>query len=715
MKISIESGSSTANGLQGENSNPVSQAEAVSSATKVAAISPSGQATNEGEGSKLDQVPPTEAPNEKTSLSTTMTHEKKDDEEVESALSTKSDDDTDDETDDEAERSLKQRAKDAAKRFPELGDYMQLVEKRFASLEKKAKKHRNRDDEIIILEPYHKRRPVIPELRRVTWAEFKNQVLDNENKYAIEALVGPVKYYYQRLQEQKPIDNLQGPNSPTDRNPTDSRERVERIRINSLPILTFLANITNQDWAKRPTVILNPFKVLVCNEASIREKLATLETKWAVIDKQSAHCETTDPPTMGHAENPPEKDVDEGAIFQPIQSSQTRTSKQSVEQGSDLISEKEQVDSTEIAPTTREDKDKARQGKKTRSNAPDEDEKADFENLVDSLEAFRDLRCLVQFMDEELMPIAQDFRKGSRERILFRDLWHLFKPGDEVLIPLPGRNLLGKEFRNGQDGRYQEDRYQEDRYQEDWKIIGTAGGRANLSTAENESYVPRQKINPFKLCCYHIDFNGQKFMPIVHDFKIFPFEGEREITSLEVYPARYHPNAAERRTALKSRGEIFRDLITFRPQHYKGPTLTCHPCGCDHDDDSALELSEQIDSQVVVDFGAAIRDDKDWKPFIHANVSFQQGRELRDDFPTTVWKDAEQKIFHHRIWDPVNDDSLCDDDMAFTFMAGDRFLKDDPDPAATTGTGLREEDLILLPARVLAYVFQSRKFCKSVL
>ena len=54
--------------------------------------------------------------------------------------------------------------------------------------------------------------------------------------------------------------------------------------------------------------------------------------------------------------------------------------------------------------------------------------------MSNSPEALRDLHCLIRFMDEELTLVLRKLKDPSNSRIHFRDLWHLFKPGDDIFI-----------------------------------------------------------------------------------------------------------------------------------------------------------------------------------------------------------------------------------------------------------------------------------------
>ena len=527
---------------------------------------------------------------------------------------------------DESGSSMSQEAKDAIKCILELQENIERVEDRVGSLENRSKKLKLRS--IKKTRSMANGDPVnaagIPELCRVSFAQFKNRINDKEKNCAIQALVGPVKYYYNCIQGRKPSEAGDEAIDWTEQGFDDGRQRVDRVRINSTPVREILSKIIDKTLPAEPFVVLHPFKMLVCHDAKIRETLSNLETKWAMAEAQ---------------------------------------------------------------------------------NVEEKSEKLNVDRMADSVEALRDMRCLVQFMDEEAQPIIQSLGDGTRESILFRDLWHLFKPGDEVFVPLS--NTAESVHIRGEDVPA---RLPPGRYQEDWRVMGTGGGRANMRAERGERMAPRQKINPFELCCYYIDFDGQRFDPRVESFLIYPFEGERKITSLEAYPSKYHQDAAERRAALQSRGDMFRQLATSASAWYcSGTTVTCHPCGCAYGGESEIGSPEDVESQVIVDFGEAIRVNESLNPLGRSEVSLDQARELEDDFPTCLWTNNEQQDYEGRIYDLIFDDYLfCDEDLMGDFVSSDPLLRANPDPAVLAGKGMRDEDLILLPSRVLAFVLQNK-------
>ena len=556
-------------------------------------------------------------------------------------------------------------------------DYIELMERRVASLEEQMKSSevpkKKKDSKI-----NEKRVPAIPKLRHVDWASFKNQIKDNEEIYAIEALVGEVKYYYQRNKQQSQDASLAndkaiamtetGQAPQINRFSSYSRARIDRIRINSVPVLMILAEILDLDLSEEPTVHLYPFKALARHNEQIRAYLHTLESTWASQEDIETADQKDHLSVVGN--QGPEYDVNHN--------------------------DQSQADSFDPGIQL----DEAR--------SDDGDKRPESAKLLNSAEAMRDLRCLVQFMDEEIGDPDRYRKPDPPTRILFRDLWYLFQPGDEVYIPIHARSV--KDQRQSETAQKTSGRSQHKRYQDTFKVLNVWGGRPNLRSGDDDTGIaPKQKVNPFWIECYYLDFNGKRFAATSHNFFINPFEGEKDITNLEFFPLTYVSNHLEKRQELLERGKLFIEFSTAQYRLYKGPTVVGMPCGC-FPASSLPAYSDDIESEVVVDFVEAIRDDFDWAPFTKTET--EPGkifREVEEELDVLVWKDRGQKELDGEKEDSIFDDYIIDSTMTADFEADEPILKSDYSQPITADK-LRDEDLMLLPPRVLAYVFRKQYF-----
>ena len=170
-------------------------------------------------------------------------------------------------------------------------------------------------------------------------------------------------------------------------------------------------------------------------------------------------------------------------------------------------------------------------------------------DLTNSVEALRDVRCLIDSMDNELMPVVNQIRNRTDQKVAFTELWYLFKPGDIFYSPLSNKTENGTaimvENRQGMAPRRPGDRFQEA-----WQILYTSEGRPDLSARGEEDdadkvfHIVGKKKDMFWIGTYNVEFTGSgKFGPKSYLFRLDEFDGRQEITSLPVYPLQYAPNA----------------------------------------------------------------------------------------------------------------------------------------------------------------------------
>lgn len=584
--------------------------------------------------------------------------------------------------DNSAEPALEQKGTFGMRTIAGYAEYLHQLESRVAFLESRLPETLDKESKKPM--DSKKRTPVIAEVRKVGWNDFMHRVKD-EMVYAIEVLIGEEKLWYQRHRTAVPevAKEVQAPKDSS----YPERESPRRIRINSIPVIKILSEIIgggwNNTWELKSTVFVHPFKPFIRYEKEIRAYLAKLETNW------------------GHYDRHPISDL--------LDSKMTASSpSEPVEHQAPGTVGKDGTTSVENIENRGQSESETRQ-----------DQKRQKEDLMDSIEALRDLRCLVRFMDQDLIPTIPNFQDPQVKQILFRDLWYLFKPGEEILIPRLNRKV--EDGPTGSLGRSQEDSAQAQKqnlwYQEDWKIIAYGGGRLNIAPPEDRdagSLLANQTPNDFFCIAYYVDFNKSGpqcvFSPFVHQFRIRPFEGRRDIKSLDFYPSRYLDDLPKRRFDLIQRGKRFKELTNARHMRYKGTTFACHPCGCSFDVDHPTVNTERIESNVVVDFAEAFQSNNQWCLDYHP-MGRPSGfwRESKDDTPLIIWKDIERQERFEEQFDSFFDEEF--EDMVHSKNAYDHpLLKGDPDVTDPSGRGLQDEDLMLLPARVMAYAFRDRKF-----
>ncbi|KAK4174387.1 hypothetical protein QBC36DRAFT_42236 [Triangularia setosa] len=201
------------------------------------------------------------------------------------------------------------------------------------------------------------------------------------------------------------------------------------------------------------------------------------------------------------------------------------------------------------------------------------------------------IRCLAQFIDTEIQPKIDWVNGNQCEKVSFADLWFLFKPGDEIIH------------------REKRQAYRVISVFSTNHRVPAPRGRFDTNSGYKEDKDQGTQAQVI-IDCIWIDFDGEHVGPVARRFLIGHFNGEKAITSLEVYPLRFAESQADREQAktpfrdqLINRGKMFLGLLSMKQMHYSGPTVG--------------ERIE-VDSQVLIDFEEAFStsDGSNWKPTV---------------------------------------------------------------------------------------------------
>lgn len=299
----------------------------------------------------------------------------------------------------------------------------------------------------------------------------------------------------------------------------------------------------------------------------------------------------------------------------------------------------------------------------------------EFDLGLSALTGFiNDCRCLTKLMDTMLIPEKIRLEQGP-EKVRFADLWFLFPQGS--LIYCKDHNIP----------------------QKIWKVVQRTGGRRYISKpASLPEREFRTTFTPFVLDCYHLDYDGTRYVQTYRQFRLTDFEGTQPTKALSILPL----SVAERdlklvdRHALVERGRQFMDL-TKKAEHrqYSGRSHYLTPDGSKlsdlegRDARSTSHYSERIDSEVIVDFTRALQEVPWWRPAGNEPSFYEMEVEERGD--GSIDKDEK--------WDKA----MLDDFLETETRKFRRW--------ETWGIGPQEEDdLLLLPDRVFAFVLRSRRW-----
>ncbi|KAI0399690.1 hypothetical protein F4802DRAFT_540344 [Xylaria palmicola] len=555
-------------------------------------------------------------------------------------------------------------------------------------------------------------RPKIPEVRRCTFESFKNRFhgLD-ERDYAIDVLMrGPTLDGQIRREQANrrredlvrhrhsfmlALGGLKEQPRRSDQDTMDSNERVQRerraealqtadtdicrVRIQSQPVLGHLTSLLNDtEDRSSPRTFLRPFKSLIYFQPKMKEVLATLEEKWADVE-----------------------DLDESSSEKP--GSATPDDVEFIDAASDKEPTTEAVSKDGKSP---QDDDDAKSIVSIDSNAED------LDAIMDSVEALRDMRCYVNFVDNEIMPLYTHYDGTDAERVKFDDLWYLFRVGDIICMPAAGETA--------------------GRYHELWRIY-----RIDLPTPEPgypsssgwEFFMDdlqQDKKETFDIFAYYIDHDGNNFGAVRHVFNVASFPGERLIESLEVFPIRYRHDHQQALVSHKDQGRRFQKFLTDRHQSYNAWSLTRNPPFDTEDaDDEILQNDkgecmrhpEFVESDVIVDLTEAYQKNPDWRPKFHQLTPNKTGHAEtgNDDMKIQHWLDSDRQSLAYSQTEIVQTEDGVEMRQRRENLLVDTFLRQrvkggrryEAQPQALE---LREEDLVLLPKRMFAYALRERRF-----
>lgn len=156
-------------------------------------------------------------------------------------------------------------------------------------------------------------------------------------------------------------------------------------------------------------------------------------------------------------------------------------------------------------------------------------------------------RALIHLLDHELSSLVQarqQIEAGTVEKLPFSHLWHLFKPGQEIVT-------------NAAKPRA-------------YRVLQVTGGRKRI--LRTDKVTPRATISNLVIDCFYLDFDGQEFGPVPIIISIKPYEGSKAIRQLAAYPLAF---AAEPHLPqiLTERGRKFEALAEASHRKYNGLSL----------------------------------------------------------------------------------------------------------------------------------------------
>lgn len=161
--------------------------------------------------------------------------------------------------------------------------------------------------------------------------------------------------------------------------------------------------------------------------------------------------------------------------------------------------------------------------------------------------AIRDLKALVDYLKPDYTKIIEPAQiRHSAGVFGFKSLWLLFKPGDDVYAKVGGQ-LSGY-------------------------VVRSTEAKTNWDS-NNGVF-----INYFYVTCWNLQYKNGKIVRSTQVFKFNEFHGEREVTSLTVFPCQYldssTADAGKTRKTLEERGTKYYSICKQIPLHSRYSGLT---------------------------------------------------------------------------------------------------------------------------------------------
>ena len=327
---------------------------------------------------------------------------------------------------------------------------------------------------------------------------------------------------------------------------------------------------------------------------------------------------------------------------------------------------------------------------------------------ADSEQGLLHMREYIRFTEAEVIPSSSRFENTDARvhrpaKVPFTDLWYLYREGELVYSPVPS---------NGSASNLQAS------HQTCWCVYAviTPEPSRNLESTEDkeDSSGAPSDLDAYnierttRVCCYYIDFDGESYGPVTHQFVIQEYQGEKDIASLPIYPP--HLMAPEEYDRFmkdtRENGMNFTEFVKAKHLYHHGWTLTRTPLGAALGGNT--KYPEHIDSEVIVDFDEAFHSLPSWRPEFQAPslVAAAPARWRWDDdncvgsIPITVWSSDPFRPMYH----------LSDDITHMrrnAYLLNDKFLRSIRNHEGGTLVG---KDLQLLPRRLVVFALQERKF-----
>jgi hypothetical protein len=297
------------------------------------------------------------------------------------------------------------------------------------------------------------------------------------------------------------------------------------------------------------------------------------------------------------------------------------------------------------------------------------------------------LKTYINFIEQEVIHL---YARNST-KIRFRDLSAIFRPGDTIYVPREGKSSRGNTEMLGDLDDYHL-----------WRLYRTkrALGSSDLASFYEEG-------GSFQVKCYAMDHDGEMYVCRKKSFTIYYFAGEKEVSSLPVFPLRYAVNADRIRQDALTQGKKFLEYQRIKLLTHNGWGLNPD---AKEDKTESHTSAQYITSDVIVDMNEALRAHSTWCP----QWKFPKHDSRKYNLPTyyfyTEYSPDRPDLLLRKLWEEdfwMNEYTRLQKIQYCTKT--DPFLSSSIEGRGKTYQP-RDGDLELLPRRLFAYALEDRKF-----
>ena len=339
-------------------------------------------------------------------------------------------------------------------------------------------------------------------------------------------------------------------------------------------------------------------------------------------------------------------------------------------------------------------------------------------DLVNSTTALLHVGKYIEFVEEHIVPRWELAAGTAKKSIRFRDLWMSFKPGELLYIIPRGDQAEHVVARGTTWGRSHI-------YHRIWRLHGL--GLSQISNhAPNDLWTDDNSEICLELHCYFIDFDGTSYVPVRNSFRIPGYQGERDITSYDIYPMRFVRDCEKTTSDLANKGVWFCQALQLKHLRYEGWTLTHGP----FQEATAYDTQrggwtfnikpaprEYVDGNVMIDFAEGFKSE----PTVGPEPSLWP-RGPNAWYHDSDWEEGDDTMFIKHWKASAAGEFVCIGYTEEITQRGENFTeKLAADQRSSSPvlqarkdgeviTELGKDDWVLLPQRVVAYTFQDRKF-----